>query len=401
MRDDPVVREIERFAQAIPEPHPSLRARVMAALPADDRAHDRPRWAVAAAVVLAGLIVGTLVLGVRGVGVRSGPPAKLPPVPSGSPAAPPSSSPVPIPPSAPLDVPDSTPVIALGSRTAAITWTGERGTLGVASVLGGSVYQSPDGSRFLVGSTVFDRRGAAVGDLPSGSVARPTWADDSRHLCRLGLAAGSHAPAILQVLLPGQPALNVLTISPSSTPTRIEACSVLTDRAVFSQDVNGAKRVSLVQLSTGGVLATHSYPVTPASTPGGPTGGINLVASRDGTLLAVMSGPFSPNGAGSTTTFVRLSDGAVLGQMAGRVTLGFSWDGELAVMSNSFSGAPSVVRWRTGDVLWTGGAGLANSPIAEPNGTHVAVGLASGVIWIVGPDGQARQGATNDLLPET
>jgi hypothetical protein len=70
VKEDPVMRDIDRFVDAIPEPHPSLRTRVMAAVPPDDRHQPGLRWAGAIAVLLVALVVGTLVFGLRGFSGR-------------------------------------------------------------------------------------------------------------------------------------------------------------------------------------------------------------------------------------------------------------------------------------------------------------------------------------------
>ncbi len=81
---------------------------------------------------------------------------------------------------------------------------------------------------------------------------------------------------------------------------------------------------------------------------------------------------------------------AELARLDGRVA-SLSWDGELAVVVTDSAPGASVVRWRTGETLWTAPAAHGvGRVLVEPNGSHVAVGLnATGPVdlWIVGPDG--------------
>jgi hypothetical protein len=389
MKEDSAMREILRFVEEIPPPHPSLRARAMAAVPADDRRPDaRLRWAAMAAVLLAALVVGTLVFATRAVAPHARPAAQpTPHVPRPSPVA------------GTLDVPDSTPVIMLRSRAAAITWTGQRGMLGVEARLVGHVVQSPDGSRFLVERTVLDRQGAAVGDVPLGSVEYPVWADDSRQLCGLRLPSSGRGRATLELLQPGRPARDVADVGVAPGPVEpfsyhVEACSVLNDRAVVSEGTSSTLQAWLVQLSSGRVLRHITFPSTAGDRPVP----VHIVVSRDASMLAEMTGPFSPTGPGQPTTIVRLSDGATLARLDGRMVLAFSWNADLVVAAPSFGEVPSVIDWRTATVLWTAGGPIANGPLAEPNGTRLAVGTQAGDVWIVAPDGQATLAATRDSV---
>jgi hypothetical protein len=168
------------------------------------------------------------------------------------------------------------------------------------------------------------------------------------------------------------------------------ACSVLADTAVVTEGIMGNTReLWMVRLSTGAVLAHHTYPTDSASL-------TMVIASRDGALLAETRQPF-PAGSGPITTSIqRTADRSELARVDG-VIAGFSWDGQLAVIVNATGTGASVVRWRTGEILWTAPpASSVGRVLPEPNGSHVAVGLnvaGSVDLWIVGPDG-ARQAVT-------
>lgn len=413
MKDDPTMHEIKEFVDAIPRPHPSLRARVMQSVPPDTQPQRGPRWMGAAAVILAAFVVVTLVLGIRSFshGPRpAGRPTSTSAVtPSPSPAA--TAAPAPVRVAGPLNVPDSTPVIPFrdtGSDVliAAVAWSGgQPGLLGVPAPVQGRGSASPDGSRFLLDAgrtSVYDRHGSKVGDVPLIGKTVGTWADDSRHLCAMrysGTAtSAADGPTTLVVSQPGEAARDVAQVGrlQAQSGPSVMACSIVADTAVVTQSIMGnTQEIWMVRLSTGAVLAHHTYATDSTSS-------TMVTASRDGALLAETRQPF-PAGSGPTTTSIRrTADRSELARVDGRVA-GFSWDGELAVILNDSGTGASVVRWRTGETLWTAPPGHSVGPVlAEPNGSHVAVGLnVTGRVdlWIVGPDG-ARLALTgvNGLL---
>jgi hypothetical protein len=145
----------------------------------------------------------------------------------------------------------------------------------------------------------------------------------------------------------------------------------------------------VVRLSTGAILAHHAYPQDGST-------GTAVTVSHDGEALAETTRPFPAGSEPTSTVIRRTSDRSELGKVDGRVA-GFSWDGQLAVtVTDSGSGA-SVVRWQTGEVLWTSPPAHSVGPVlAEPDGTHLAVWLnvtGPADLWIVGSDG-ARQALT-------
>jgi hypothetical protein len=381
MKSDPTLREIEEFVDAIPPPHQGLRARVMQSLPPDTRPERGPRLMGAVAVALAVLVVATLVIGVRSLSHA--------PRPDGVPAATPTAG-----------LPERTPVIpfldeSAAPRVEAVTWSGGRpGVLGVPSrPYAGAENVSPDGSRFLVETTVYDRRGASLGDVTGPIGWR--WADDSRHLCgmRLTLSTGTpttavNGPATLVVTQPGQAVRDVAPVGrlDVASMARLLACSFATDTAVVVQETAGeyVTETWTVRLSTGATLSHHTYTKGSA---------VDLVsASADGTLLVEWR-PVIPAGSAPVTgTILRAADRTVLGTVHGWV-LAFSADDQLAVVAAGLGNEVSVVRWRTGETLWTAPAAQSVHPvIVEPGGARVAVWVSVSAdgpmdLWIIGPDG--------------
>jgi hypothetical protein len=405
-----IEREVRRLVAEFPAPAPGFEDRVLAALPADRR-RPRQAWAAAAAAVLAIAVVATLVLGARQIVGRTAPANPPSGHPTGAPATPATPTPAPAPTPLHVDralaVPDSQPVMAFvdpddPAQVDAIPWSGgPAGRTGVHLPDRAAIWlPSPDGSRFLVGLTapeVRDRSGAITGALPRSDKGLPVWADDSRHLClTAGPAGATVGPATLELVQPGQPAHSVAQLGrvsgQSQSGLTVRACSMAADVAVVTQDgpIGNAVELWAVRLSSGAVLF-HETP------PSGAQGTTMVVASRDGQLIAEMATTCCPT-AVSSTTVRRTSDGAVVGRLDGRWVSGFSWDGQLVVTSDRNSGGTAqIVRWRTGEVLWTAPAGTQlRSFRPEPGGQRLAVvttdgpGARLGDLWIAGPDGHAQ-----------
>jgi WD40 repeat protein len=182
--------------------------------------------------------------------------------------------------------------------------------------------------------------------------------------------------------------------------TGVAACSIEKDRAIIvhSGPVGNTLQFWVVQLSTGRIMWTRSYPVDGES--------VDIRTSRDGQFIAENKSNCCP--ATTSTTTVYGATGAVLGHPTGWVEA-FSWDGSLAV-TGTFNGPVSVVRWRDGTVIWRGpsdGGYLGAMP--EPGGQRIAIsvsdpqhpqtgGFYPGNIYVVAPDGQAIKLLTNVVL---
>jgi hypothetical protein len=168
----------------------------------------------------------------------------------------------------------------------------------------------------------------------------------------------------------------------------------------------------MVRLSTGRVLWKRSYPI-----PQGPPN-LYIVASRDGQYIAENRQDWDHPAGGhpAYTATVLSADGSILASIAGQIDQ-FSWDGSLAVVNSvaplySYPGAapPSVISWRSGQVIWKAPQGVEYwNALPEPGGRHVAVAVLSDVgiavgrgdyhgwtyglppqdLYVVGPDGPA------------
>ena len=273
-------------------------------------------------------------------------------------------------------VPNTTPLIlyhdpANPDQIDGITWDGRTsGRLGPGGLKGAK--SNPAGTLYATPTDIRDRSGKSVLDLKGFT---GVWADDERHYCFMfpqGFT-DARAPAILGLSEAGKPVSSIAQIgiypaaSENLPPPAVAGCSVEGDRAVVFQMTISAKltvQVWVVQLSTGRVLWTHSGQLP------GPTGGVRVVPTHDGQLVAVTTLSFGP--AAST---IYGSDGSVVTHLAADVDA-FSWDGSLAVISPSSGGPVTLTRWRDNTVLWSGPDGFHfREARAEPGGDRVAVGL--------------------------
>jgi hypothetical protein len=252
---------------------------------------------------------------------------------------------------------------------------------------------------------VRDRTGAIVATLPGNTKGfAGTWADDGRHIC--GMVSKSATPpaggepATLQVWVLGQAPRNVVQIGRAYEQASIgvAACSIEKDRAVVVQSGGqgiGTAQFWVIQLSTGRILWTRSYPLDGLTT-------IDIRPSRDAQNIAEVK--YSAATASATTIYG--PSGAVVAHVAGRVE-GFSWDGSLAVQMADYTGPVSIIHWRDGSVVWTSPSGAGYSEaMPEPGGQRIAVSLrdpqhpqTSGFppvnIYVVSPGGQGVELLTN------
>jgi hypothetical protein len=367
-----------------------------------------PSVAGVALVLVAAAAVGTSVV-IRGLH----PKGVVTHHPSPTPSATAAPTPVPTAMAQALNVPDSTAVIlyhdpANFDQIDGVTWDGSaKGRLGVNPEAGNGILPNPAGTLWATTRDVRDRTGAVVATLAGNRKGFPgTWADDGRHLCTmvsdspLGQVGGQ--PATLQVTAVGQAPRNVVQVGRAYEQTSIgvAACSIEKDRAVVVQ--SGGQGMStaqfwVVQLSTGRILWTRSYPLDGQTI-------IDIRPSRDAQYVAEVKYTCCP--ATGTATTIYGPNGAVAAHFAGRVEA-FSWDGSLAVQMADYSGPVSIIRWRDGSVVWKspGVAGYSEA-MAEPGGPRIAVSLrdpqhaqTSGFppvdIYVVSPDGHAVELLTN------
>jgi hypothetical protein len=319
-------------------------------------------WAVAALVV-ATLVIATFAYVRNGVGAtRHGPPV-------------PASSPTPL--SRPLNVSNDTPVILFAdpvdeAQVDGITWDGKQ--TGRVDWPGAHAAANPSANLFATAGDVRDRSGAVVatGNF-YGKSFNGTWADDGQQICLMVPATlpihATGAPAILQIVKPGQALRNVAQVARISEQvfTGVAACSTRKDRAVVVQSFGNSPATAeywVVQLSTGKVLWTHTFDSSSARL---------VVASPDGESIAETSVAQANPGSA-----IYGADGTLLAQLSARVD-GFCWDGSLAVTNGGNVSQPvTVVAWRNGKVLWTAPAGYTLSRFqAQPDGSSLAIWIST------------------------
>jgi hypothetical protein len=279
-------------------------------------------------------------------------------------------------------VPNTTPLILYHDPSKigqidGITWDGRSsGRVGDGGVDTGT--SNPAGTRYTSTGGVRDRAGRVLGPMAYAwaNGFHVTWADDELHYCQIVPASVNEAgavPGMLQLVLPGQPALDVRQIgtfwplSQNKPFPNVSACSLANDRVVVTELTTSpglSVQDWVVQLSTGRIVWTHTIKLT-----GSPTA-VGIVATHDGQFVAesqVLPGP--------ATATIFGPDGAEITHFDGTVDA-FSWDGSLAVISPSSGGPVTLTRWRDNTILWSGPDGLHfREARAEPGGDRVAVGL--------------------------
>ena len=346
----------------------------------DQREGRNLQWVAAVAAVLIAAIVITTFALVKGAARTQVVPAATP-----SPRATPSPAPL----TNELNVPDSTPIIvyldpAKSDQVDGVTWDGKES----GKITGGSVAAgNPANSLFGQGNQIVDRHGRLVATGTYGAKFwSATWADDEQHLCFMtpfDNPASNGVATTLMLGAPGQPSKAIARVGTlyNQTFVSVHECSVLGDRAIVVQSGGqgiGVVGLWVVQLSTGRIIWQGGA-------------GAGLAASHDGMYVAVPSAVGGP-------TVIYGPDGKVAGHADGEV-LAFSWDGSLAVESNS-ANVPSVVNWRTGQTIWAFSKSTSQftEVLVEPGGPNVAVGAAEPSyantggnqpvdLYVIGPDG--------------
>jgi hypothetical protein len=316
-----------------------------------------------AAVVIAALVIATFAYVRNGIGpARHGPPV-------------PASSPTPL--TRPLSVSNDTPVILFAdpvdeAQVDGITWDGKH--TGRVDWPAANAAANPSASLFATGGAVHDRSGALVASgFFGGKSFAGTWADDGQHICLMVPATlpinATRPPAILQVVMPGQPPRTVAKVGQISEQvfTGVAACSVRKDRAVVVQSFGNSPSIAeywVVQLSTGKILWTHTFDLSSARL---------VVASPDGEYISETSVDQANPGSA-----IYSADGTLVAHLSARVE-GFCWDGSLAVTNGGNVSQPvTVVAWRSGNVLWTGPAGYILSRVEpQPDGSSLAIWIST------------------------
>lgn len=363
-----------------------------------------------AAVALAAIVIGTFAY----IRLNTRPHAVAPPITSASPSPPALRPPPAL--TQPLNVDPAMPVILFidpgnSHQIDGMTWDGRSGKLAQVPNRLQTSYTAEKsnaaGTLFVAFPNIIDRSGRVVANLSGGPYGDPrmndflgAWADDEQHYCQVTPALASGAKPVsgtLQLTTPGGSPRNVVQVGnqgPSGSTLYVTVCSVLGDRAIVIERDDTHIQYWVVELSSGHILWTHTFanscpPPLPTSVTA--CGIPNVVASRDGRYVAEVQ----PTGA----TTVLGTNGSPVGYVNGFVTA-FSWDGSLAVVSDSGGGVAMVIRWSDGTLIWTAPPAIDLGGIqAQPNGTSLAIlmdskspdnpsGSTSGVLYVVSSDGR-------------
>jgi len=302
----------------------------------------------------------------------------------------------------------------------AAAWDGTLYSTNQTLVYQGSATQSPDGSKVLLGSIVFDvATRSQLADMPFGSDAyTELWGDDSLHICWIA-AATSQSPEDVWIAAIGSPAVYLATLAPPMPPgiagppasvPALLACSPLAGVVVAAQagQMGDTTDTWVLSATTGAVESHRMYPRTTRAG----DDGVRVVASRDGSYLAEI------DSVGGTSTIRRLSDGSVRAQLAGLEVHAFSWNGDqvlvtdrqpgLAIDNVSFEN-PAVIDLTSGEAIWQAPPGarwFEPDLVLQPGGSSLALGLnvcepdCQTNLWLIGAGGKGRELDHNvTLLP--
>jgi hypothetical protein len=167
---------------------------------------------------------------------------------------------------------------------------------------------------------------------------------------------------------------------------------------VVQVNVMTVGEVWVVQLSTGEITLHQSYPLR------GPI--VNVVASHDGSLIAEN---YTVGIMGAADCVIRDTTTGTRG-IPGVTLAGFCWDGSLAIVTPTTTLQPTQVELReirSGRTLWSAQAAPASVrslvALPEPSGNQMLVAFVPSRataqdVWVVSPDGRARQVGTGVLI---
>jgi hypothetical protein len=305
------------------------------------------------------------------------------------------------------------------SELLAATWTGALYSAYDTPLSPGAEAQSPDGSKLLYSSIVYDVATARqLDDAPVGgaSLTSALWGDDSRHICWV-TAPAANAPVDVSIAGAGSPAIHLPTPAGAewrggngnlSTALSVLACSPLTGVVVVAESgaLGETTDVWVLSMTTGAVEYHQAY------APAEQANGTRVVASRDGVYLA------ETDSATGTATIRRWSDGAVQVQLAGEEVHAFSWDDRSVLVTARQPGLvidnitfqnPALIDLQTGQAIWQAPVGarwFEPNLVLQPGGSGLALGLnvcatdCQVNLWLIGPNGKGRELDHNvEMLP--
>jgi hypothetical protein len=255
----------------------------------------------------------------------------------------------------------------------AVDWSGQpRGTVDVSGGNSPRISQSPDGSRLLIGNTVYASIGGVVGHL-AGSDPTPVWGDDSSRLCGLKRtfvdpsANGGPSRVWLYNEAVGGSLWQVTELpmlQSDQSSWDIEQCDVSQGRITVLETGQDGVPVTLmtVGLNHGAVLARHDFaPNTIAMV---------SALSPDGRYLAGFQGGQSSPHPG----VLDLQTGQFIAKLPRNVFPGqFTPDGSLMLCTTQSGSNPMVVAtidWRTGTQHWSETPASGATMLVYPAWTH-------------------------------
>ncbi len=353
-----------------------------------------PQLAGALAVSLAIAVVVSVLMVMR-LHQSTPAPARPTVVPT-SVSATPTPLPSPTPVMAVFAAPDSVPALVFHdavdrNQLDAVRWDGSG--LGRLRMTGST---NRTGTLFATSTQILDRQGRPVAPLTVDGKGLPVWADDGRTLCRTmpETAGVTGVPATLQLESVGGQwrSIGQYGTAAESLGVGIAACSTLNDRAVLLQahyQGGGASVIWVVQLSTGRVLWSRTYPLNG-------TAKIDVAASRDGSLVAVGQSTCCPRSGVATTLYGPSGEllGTFEGHAGGYAGQAFSWDGSRIVLaSGADESQVSIVDVRTKSTVWRAPDGQKVAGVAvEPGGENRLGLVLNNLGAFAGPDGYVPAG---------
>jgi len=253
-----------------------------------------------------------------------------------------------------------------------------------------TVWQSPDGTRYVLNGKIYDVGGRELGTLPWQEGSLPTWSRDGQVLCRaVPETPQTGAPMQLQTVVPGQQPRIVARAYGTYSDNAgfpVLACDAASDRVIVASFGQGlfAGHLWVFRLSTGALLRSEDL--------GAKMAGSWLAASADGMLIA--HSVRATNGDPATTIVRTAESPTALQTLPNFEAHGFSGDGSLLIGVTGGANSVAIVDWKAARRTWSATGTPYAGYFPEPGGAHFAVGLGfvggsedKGDVYIVNPDG--------------
>ena len=245
--------------------------------------------------------------------------------------------------------------------------------------------QAPDGQLFVVGGdgkggggTFFDRLAHSIPGPAAVTGYSPMWADDNRHMCDVSLDQLT-LEWKFSTQLAGEAVKPVTVIARDSsigqTGIHLAACSVRNNVALAVRtSIAWPSELWVIRISDGKVVSHYAYPDSRLVS--------NVVASRDGVVIAENSTQTTGATGGPRTIIRRVSDRSTVATLDGSMgVLAFAGNDSLALVTTSiwYGGQPihlALIDLPSGQVLWRydGPEGFGRF-LAQPDGTGFGIAL--------------------------